>query len=163
MIDYNLDLRQWIMTMLPRLLRRPLIIALLLVATAPIAWLHRRLAYYRARSAERLESNSQVCKMRALLARQYPSRLGIKYRITTSPLPWGQMPYAIVERGAGHIIARRDGGILAIAESAEEVGANEFVVHIPSDIYDSNLYNVIALVEEVKLPSKIATYVRLAE
>lgn len=49
---------------------------------------------------------------------------------------------------------------IAVSEERDKNGQNTFVVVVPQDIYDKELYKVMQLVEKYKLPTKQVKYIK---
>ena len=78
---YRIDWRKIVSDALPSFLRKPLIISLLLASIAPLIWLYHRFFQARLRDFYKLQHNGQVCSLLGVLEEQYPSSLGLHYRI----------------------------------------------------------------------------------
>ncbi len=161
MTDYNVDLRRWLLQMLPISLRRKRLMAFLVSALEPLVSLYAGWRSLQSDDVEFLQTTGQVCYIRGALQRRLPSSLNIRYRVDTAPREVEAI-YALSEAVEGVLLTLQAGKTpVAYPESMFCQTINLIIVYVPRDIYDRNLADVISIVERYKLPSKQASYIRL--
>ena len=160
---YKIEWRKVVSDALPSFLRKPLILAFLLAALAPLIALYEVFLASRIRDRYKLQHNGQVCHLLGALEKQYPSALGLHYRIEDVRNA-GQVIYTHSESKKGVPIARReqtDPKLLITAQELKVVETSKFIVFVPRDVYDTHLTEVKWLVEQYKLPTKHPIYRRI--
>lgn len=70
---FNINYRKLVVLLLPTFLRRPLMVAFLHAAVAPVTSLHRLFMLNRTNNLYRLRMNGQVCHLRKVLNDAFPS------------------------------------------------------------------------------------------
>lgn len=148
---------------LPFFLRKPLILALLGAASAPLRQLHARSLQDLEQYRYKLKHNGQVCSLLGMLEEQYPSSLGIRYRIEDLT-PTGRVPFAVTESASGTPVPiALPPSETSLLTRSERDGADStsFLVCVPKDIFDSKLSEVQWLINRYKLPTKHPQYVSI--
>lgn len=161
---YRIDWRKVVSDALPSFLRKPLIIALLLSSLAPLIWLYHRFLEGRLRDFYKLQHNGQVCSLLGVLEEQYPSALGLHYRIEDVKRR-GTVIYTHSETRTNVPVAYPEGNRKVLITGSENHGTDpsSFVVYVPQDIYDTKLSEVQWLVDQYRLPTKHPIYIRLSK
>ena len=163
-MEFKIDYNRLIVLLLPTFLRRPVLFGLLRAAVSPVDALYKRFGKKRNEHLYRLTHNGQVCHLRACLNDRFKSTMGTIEIISMERS--GEWMYAVTEDGARIPITISEDNISELDNVpvlANEVllnaAQNEFIVSVPTDIYDSSLDEVKALVNQYKLISKRAIYV----
>jgi hypothetical protein len=168
---FEIDLKRFVLQLLPSFYRQPLIFGLLRAAIVGLQEVYNQFSEARAAHIYRLSHNGQVCYLRAVLNDAYQSPTGVKFDILTVERD-GEWLYAITEDGSHITLAapedsfddngkyQDDSTAVPVLTSEEKLTAqqNDFVVTVPSDLYQSNLTEIAALVDKYKLISKRAIY-----
>mgnify|MGYP000845007348 FL=1 len=145
---------------LPSFLREPIILALLQASSAPLQSLHSRARKELDHNRYRIKHNGQVCSLLGMLEEQYPSSLGIHYRIEDLT-PTGRVPYAVTESAVGTpvpIALPSSATSLVTRSEREGAGSTSFLVCVPRDVFDTKLSEVQWLIDRYKLPTKHPLY-----
>lgn len=157
----KIDWRAVITDALPSFLRNPLIIALLLAASAPLRVVYERFLELAEADRYHLEHNGQVCLLLGLLEDRYPSALGIRYRIEDIT-PTGRVVDTFSQRRprvpVAHPASSSSPKALDTYRETDNSDTTGFRVYVPRDIYDSQLSAVQYLVEQYKLPTRRAVF-----
>ncbi len=158
-MSLNVDWRELITRALPSFLRQPLIIALLMAATAPIRSLYDRFVEMRDEDRYRLEHNGQVCHLLGLLEDRYPSTQGIRYRIE-DVLPSGRVVDTFSAKRPAVPIASPNASekVLDTIREGYTADRSSFRVYVPRDVYNKHLREVIYLVDQYKLLTRSAIF-----
>nr|DAK01835.1 MAG TPA: hypothetical protein [Caudoviricetes sp.] len=160
---YSINWHKVVSEAFPSFLRKPLIIAFLLATLTPLIKVYELFLDAYLRDRYKLQHNGQVCHLLGVLEEQYPSALGLHYRIE-DVRNTGQVVYTHSERKAGVPIARpeeTDPKLLITAQELKVIETSKFIVFVPSDVYDKHLAEVKWLVDQYKLPTKQPIYRRL--
>ena len=159
---YSIDWHKVISDTLPSFLRKPRLLALLLVCLSPLIWLYGRFAQDRDKDLHKLQHNGQVCSQQGLLEEQYPSSLGLRYKIEDVRQS-GLIIYTHSEsrKGVPLAIPESSHGLLITSGEVKAVETSRFLVYVPQDIYDTHLPEVRWLVEQYKLPTKLPIFLPL--
>ena len=155
----NIEWRKIISDSLPSFLRKPLLIALLLAAVAPLRALYTLVEQAIHEDRYRLDHNGQVCNLLGMLEEQYPSALGIHYRIEDiTPLGRVVDTFSGVRRGSPVAHPNRSLKVLRTFTGSTNVDRSGFRVYVPRDVYNTRLSDVMWLVEQYKLPTRRAVF-----
>lgn len=161
---FTIDYKRLVLQLLPYHLRKPVLFGLLRAALVPLEGLYKRFTASRDEHNYRLSHNGQVCYLRAALNDHFKSDHG-RFEII-SVVREGEWVYAVTETGEmvpvtfGEDNTSETDNIPVLYNELSLNGAqNDFIVSVPSDIYDMQLDAVKALVEQYKLVSKRAIYV----
>ena len=144
---------------LPSFLRKPLLIALLLAATAPLRTLYALVERAIHEDRYRLEHNGQVCSLLGMLEEKYPSSRGLHYRIEDIT-PSGRVvdTFSAVRRGYPVAHPNSSPKLLRTFTGSTNVDRSGFRVYVPRDVYNTRLSDVMWLVEQYKLPTRRAVF-----
>ena len=155
----NIEWRKIISDSLPSFLRKPLLIALLLAATAPLRTLYALVERAIYEDRYRLEHNGQVCSLLGMLEDKYPSSRGLHYRIEDIT-PSGRVvdTFSGVRRGSPVAHPNRSLKVLRTFTGSTNVDRSVFRVYVPRDVYNTRLSDVMWLVEQYKLPTRRAVF-----
>ena len=161
---FDIDYNRLIAIMLPSSLRKPLVFGLLRAAVAALQTLYEEFCEARDEHNFRLTHNGQVCYLQAALNAKFKSSYGTI--LILSAIRDGEWLYAIAEDGTGITKAISESNDddeqdvpLVYSELALNSAQNEFIVSVPSDLYDTMLDSIKAFVDQYKLVSKRASYV----
>lgn len=157
---YKIAYRVWVRDMLPIVLRRPRIVALLMAAIKPIDDLYNMFLRDRRGDLSSLKYNGQVCYLRAALEAYCPSSRGIRYIISDMPEESGSLLYAYAEDSWSVDVASAESDVaVPIVYSWVDVSmVTGFLVGVPLDIYNTRLAEVRRVVDKYKLPTKTTYY-----
>nr|DAK37321.1 MAG TPA: hypothetical protein [Caudoviricetes sp.] len=155
----NIDWRKIISDALPSFLRKPMLIALLLAATAPLRALYALVERAIHEDRYRLAHNGQVCSLLGVLEEKYHSSRGIHYRIEDI-VPSGHIvdTFSGVRRGSPVAHPNRSPKALHTFTESTNVDRSGFRVYVPRDVYNTRLSDVMWLVEQYKLPTRRAVF-----
>ncbi|NDW10442.1 hypothetical protein [Dysgonomonas sp. 520] len=148
---YKIDYRRFVRLLLPPLLRRPLVLAFLDAAIAPIASLYRSFMELREDSAYKLRINGQVCHLIAMLNDNFDF-IERRIYITDAEIDeWNQFIWK----------EKTDRPVMLgnyMLQSERFIGADgiDFVVHIPAslNLNDDERARMKSLLRYYKLASK---------
>ncbi len=157
---FNIDYKRLLVLLLPTFLRKPFVFGLLRAAIVPLETLHKRFSTNRQANNYRLSHNGQVCYLQAALNDNFKSGNGGKITLITVERV-GEWLYAITESGERILLAGDESTEeipVAYNELMLNTSQNDFVVSIPSDLYDTRLEEIKATVDKYKLISKCAIY-----
>nr|DAN71398.1 MAG TPA: hypothetical protein [Bacteriophage sp.] len=156
----NIDWRKIISDVLPSFLQRPLLIALLLAATAPLRTLYALVERAIHEDRYRLDHNGQVCSLLGMLEEKYPSSRGIHYRIEDI-VPSGHFvdTFSGVRSGSPVAHPNRSPKVLRAFTGSTNVDRSGFRVYVPRDVYNTRLSDVMWLVEQYKLPTRRPVFI----
>lgn len=161
---FDVDYNRFVAIMLPSSLRKPLVFGLLRAAAVALQSLYEDFCEARDEHNFRLTHNGQVCYLQAALNAKFKSSIGTILILST--VYDGEWLYAVTEDGTGitQVISESnddDEQDVPLVYSATTLNSaqNEFIVSVPSDLYDSTLDAIKAFVNQYKLVSKRAIYV----
>lgn len=163
-MKFKIDYCRLVALLLPTFLRRPVLFGLLRAAISPLESLYEVFCEARRAHNYRLTHNGQVCYLRACLNDNFKSKVGVFDIISVERE--GEWLYAVTENGARVPITISEDNI-SEAESVPVVynelslntEQNEFIVSVPTDLFDTSLEEIKAMVNQYKLISKRAIYV----
>lgn len=172
---FEIDFYRFVLQLLPTFYRQPLIFGILRAAANELRKVYDNFITAREAHIYRLTHNGQVCYLRAVLNDAYKSATGVKFDIQTVERD-GDWLYAITETGSRITLATpedryNDKGEYQDDHAAVPILANEmklsvqqnnFVVAVPSDLYNTSLAEIAALVDKYKLISKRAIYMPIS-
>ena len=163
---YKIDLNRLALQLLPSYYRQPIIFGLLRAALGRLNNVYNAFLKTRQRHIYRLTHNGQVCHLRAVLNDRFTSKYG-KFDILTVERE-GKWLFAVSESGVRIPITMSEEGArqfvtgsplpVVFSEISLNSLQNSFVVSVPADLYQTNLSDIITLVDRYKLISKIAVY-----
>lgn len=163
-MKFKIDYNRLVVLLLPTFLRRPVLFGLLRAAVSPLEILYKRFCISREEHNYRLTHNGQVCYLRACLNDHFKSPMGVFDIISVERE--GEWLFAVTENGEKVPItisedntSETDNVPVVYNELSLNTEQNEFIVSVPTDIYDTALEEVKALVNRYKLISKRAIYV----
>jgi hypothetical protein len=150
---FNISYRKLVVLLLPTFLRRPLMVALLQAAVAPVNTLHRLFMLNRTNNLYRLRMNAQVCYLRKVLNDAFPSATGaIQIRDADRGGRWLFAYDQDVDRTSLNI---EDGGTMFYDRAAIIEQASGFEVVVPVALKTPNNDTKLrVLLNQYKLLSK---------
>lgn len=168
---FTVDFDRWVALMLPTFMRKKRLFAFIRALCSPAylgsMGIYRRFLAARSDHIFRLTYNGQVCHLRAALNERFGLAYG--FEIADAMDYEGEWQYAKDAEMARQLMAvaegnakRADGRLtpLLADEARLNMAMNAFIVYVPSAIYDTRLEEVKAVVEQFRLPSKVAVYTR---
>ncbi len=136
---------------LPYALRKPKIIALLLVCIKPLIWLHKLFIKGKKGDDTRLKYNGQVCHLRGVLEESFGKGFIIRDKQQTIIRP----VFAYQESDQRCVLTYKEPDARIPITTITNVEQDDtFIVLVPAHIYQSRLSEVIDLINQYKLPSK---------
>lgn len=167
---FKVDFHRLALQLLPTFYRQPLIFGLLRAALVGLNGVYSAFIDHRRANVFRLTHNGQVCYLRAVLNETFKSAHG-RFDILTIERE-GDWLYAITETGALIPLATQEdqknevgsyvdnGAPVPVLYNELSLNAeqNNFIVIVPTDLYQTNLADISALVDKYKLVSKRAIY-----
>lgn len=160
---FNINYSRLTALLLPTFLRRPVLYGLLSAANNQLEALYDKFVVARKRHNYRLTHNGQVCYLRACLNDHFVSSMGT-FEILSVERD-GEWLFAVTEKGERIPVAISEDNVSEVDnvpvvynEFMLNSAQNEFIVSVPSDIYETSLEEVKALVNQYKLISKRAIY-----
>lgn len=147
---------------LPSFLRKPLIMAILMACLSPVTHLYDKFMRRRSKNLYKIQHNGQVCSLLGVLEEQYPSTIGVKYKIE-DVRQHGKIVYTHSEGKKDVPIAVPEAKAEPLLTSGEvkRIETSRFLVFVPEDVYDKQLSDVQWLVQQYKLPTKHPIFIRL--
>lgn len=163
---YQIDFRKLVASLLPTFLRRPTILALLLVGTYPIRRLHESLLGKREAQLYGLSHTGQVCHLKAVLNEYFDYDYSNGFEIDDKRLP-GEWVITYDEtvrlEDQQWVVADEEPTILWDEQSISNL-IDCFFIHIPADFCDNiqtdkeKMPQLRALVERYRLVSRKPIY-----
>lgn len=162
---FEIDYKRLVVLLLPTFLRKPVLFGLLRAAIRPLEALYGSFRTARDGHLFRLTHNGQVCYLQSCLN----STFGVStFRIGSVDYE-GEWLYAVTESGEKIPLTlgednESDTEDVPVLYGEESLNAaqNDFIVYVPSSIYDTNLAAVEATVNKYKLITKRAHYIRVS-
>lgn len=157
MSRYDINLRKWVLLMLPTFHRRPLLSAIVFALVAPLRYIYVKFLAMRGDNIYRLEHNGQVCYLRAAINDMFDAS---KRRITIADFESNPITGKIIfkrEIDPKAIITQREKMAPLTINRRGFVGVSgcDFVINIPMELQDSiNEPRLRAVINMYKLVSK---------
>ncbi len=150
-MTYRIDFHKWIVQMLPYVLRKPVLIALIETAISPLMKLRDNFFEHRDKVETKLTHNGQVCHLRGILEQSFGKGFIIKDKQPTIIRP----VYAYREQDNQCLITYQEPSVdIPVTVDANVNQDDTFIVLVPAKIYESKLQEVLELINQYKLPSK---------
>lgn len=157
MSRYDINLRKWVLLMLPTFHRRPLLSAIVFALIAPLRYIYAKFMTLRNDNIYRLEHNGQVCHLRAVVNDMFDAG---RRRITITDYENNPVDGKTIfkrEIDPKTIIAQREKMTPLTINRRGFVGVSgcDFVVNIPMELQESiNEPRLRAVINIYKLVSK---------
>lgn len=160
---FEINHKRLVLQLLPTFLRRPVIFGLLRAALVSLEKVYADFKTARAEHNYRLTHNGQVCYLREVLNDKFDSN---KRRFDIiSVMRSGEWLYAVSEDGTLVPVAFGEDNTsetenvpVVYNEISLNSAQNEFIVCVPSDVYETMLEAVKETVNKYKLITKRAQY-----
>lgn len=174
----DVDFDRWVALMLPTFMRRERLYALCRAMCSPVERLHGEFATVRKKHLHRAKHNGQVCYLRSALDEAFGRSAGqTGFDIEDADSYEGVWQYA-KDEGADVQLYAVDEALnndldedaplpehpipLLADEARLAMEANQFIVRVPAEIYDTRLEEVKAIVEQFRILTKQPKYTSIS-